>query len=114
MFTDSAKLDYPMTTAFDDASQASTGQDCSTAVSVKPLRKTHGSANDLIKKPSKQERSNKTVEWLMNELGSCPGYDEFRSSMNHIKDNPSAVRSWTFAVQFMDDYQRTRMVVSII
>ncbi|KAF8258001.1 hypothetical protein EI94DRAFT_1708414 [Lactarius quietus] len=39
-----------------------------------------------------------------------PGYEEFRLTMNHIKDNPSAVRSWTFAVDFMEDYQKSCLV----
>ncbi|KAF8257787.1 hypothetical protein EI94DRAFT_1816931 [Lactarius quietus] len=110
MFTNANKLGGYPTTAFDDAGQTSPGQACSTDVGAKPSRRTHGSARDPTKRPSKQERSNKTVEWLMKELQSHPGYEEFRLTMNHIKDNPSAVRSWTFAVDFMEDYQKSCLV----
>src|ERR1700734_1449789 len=101
-FTDSAKLGYPAMTMFDDTSQAPTGQQgCSAAVGVKPFRRTRGPAcqpsfarakNDPTQKALKQERTNQTVEWLMKELENRPGYTEFCKTLNHVKDNPGAVR----------------------
>ena len=123
-FTDSAKLGYPAMTMFDDPSQAPTGQQgCSAAVGVKPFRRTRGPAcqpsfarakNDPTQKALKQERTNQTVEWLMKELENRPGYTEFCKTLNHVKDNPGAVRSWTFAVDFMKTYNKVCLIVSVI
>jgi hypothetical protein len=120
---DSAELGYPTMTMF-DGSQASTGQQgCSTAVGVKPLRRTRGPArqpsfarakNDPVKKALKQEQTNRTVEWLMKELENRPGYTEFCETLNHVKDNPGAIRSWTFAVDFVKAYNRLCLIVSVI
>lgn len=110
-------------TTFDGTSQTSTGHGCSTVTDVKPSRKTHISAhqssfrqsqNNLTRKTAKLERTTQNVEWLMKELESCPGYDDFCSTLNHIRDNPGAVRSWTFAVDFMEAHNKTCLIVSAI
>jgi hypothetical protein len=123
MFTDPDRLGYSMMTTFDGTSQTSTGQGSSTAVGVKPSRRTHGSAQqpsfgqaqkNLTRKANKHEQTKQNVEWLMKELENCPGYAEFCSTLNHIKDNPGAVRSWTFAVDFMEAHSKACLIVSAI
>ncbi len=50
----------------------------------------------------------------MKELENCPGYPEFHSTTNRIKDNQVAVRTWTFAVDFMNTYNKACSIVSDI
>ena len=96
-----------------------TEEGCSTAVSVKPVEGTHSqlpiaqTKND-IKKALKQERTVQNVQWLENELKNRPGYNEFCATLNHVKDNPGAVRSWNFAVDFMRAYHKMHLIVSLI
>lgn len=87
----------------------------------KPFKKTRGPArqasfarakNDPTKKAAKQQETNRTVEWLMAELQKYPGYSAFRDTFHRIKHNSDAVRSWTFAVDFMKAYNRLMLVVS--
>jgi hypothetical protein len=93
------------------------------AAGVKPFRRTRGPArqpsyarakNDPVKKVLKQQETNQTVEWLMNELESRPGYTDFRNTFHQIKSNPDAIRSWTFAVDFMEAYNKLCLIVSAI
>lgn len=109
-------------TTFDGTSETSTGQGCSTATDVKPPRKTRSpvhqssfqQAPNLTKKSAKLKRTTQNMEWLTKELESWPGYADFCSTLNHIKDNPGAVRSWTFAVDFMEAHNKTCLIVSAI
>ncbi|KAH9007632.1 hypothetical protein EDB85DRAFT_1904877 [Lactarius pseudohatsudake] len=125
-FTDSAKLDYPMTSTFCGTSRAPTGQrDCSTAVGVKPV----GRSRDPARQPSsssvraktgptkktlsKDERNAQAIAFLKGELAARSGYDDFCSTFNHVRDNPSAVRSWTFAVDFMRAYNKVCLIEGV-
>ena len=114
-------------TTFDGTSQTqgqtSTEQGCSTAVDVKPSRRMRGPAhqppfgqapNNLTRQAVKLERTKQNVEWLTKELESCPGYADFCSTLNHIRDNPGAVRSWTFAVNFMEAHSKVCLIVSAV
>ncbi|KAH9024357.1 hypothetical protein EDB85DRAFT_2181664 [Lactarius pseudohatsudake] len=108
-FTDSAKLDYPMTSTFCGTSRAPTGQqDCSTAVGVKPV----GRSRDPARQPSSSSVRAKTA-FLEGELATRSGYDDFCSTFNHVRDNLSAVRSWTFAVDFMRAYNKVCLIEGV-
>jgi len=107
---------------FSNAGEASAKQQgWPTAVSEKPFKKTRGPArqasfarakNDPVKKAAKQQKTNQTVEWLVAELQNRAGYTNFRNTFNQIKHNPDAVRSWTFAIDFMKAYNGLMLVVS--
>jgi hypothetical protein len=67
--------------------------------------------NDPAKKAVKQQKMNEIVEWLMAALQNRSGYADFRSTFHQIKSNPDAIKSWTFAVDFMKAYNKTTLIV---
>ncbi|KAI9445666.1 hypothetical protein BJY52DRAFT_1315735 [Lactarius psammicola] len=105
--TNSTKPGYPATTS-------TRQQGCSTTVGVEPFRSTHAPPHhDPAKLATKKaERTKQTVEWLVKELENRPGYAEFRSTLDHVRDNAVAVRSWTFAVDFVKAYNKSRHPVN--
>lgn len=116
---DSSKLGYPAMTVF-DASEASTSQQgCSLAVGVEPFGGTCGPAcqpqtKKTAVKQKKVQKTKLTVEWLIEELKNRPGYSEFCDTLSQVRNNRSAVRSWTFAVKFIEDYHALCLIVSVI
>jgi hypothetical protein len=54
------------------------------------------------------------IEWLLAELENRPGYCEFREAFNTTRHNSGAIKSWTFAVEFEEVYNKLRLVVSVI
>jgi hypothetical protein len=116
--------DYSGVDLFNSAGPTSSGpQSYLTATGGKLFKRTRGPAlqplfawakNDPIKKSLKQERTHRIVEWLMTELQNRTGCADFCDTFNQIKHNPGAVRSWTFTVEFMEDYYKICLVVSAI
>jgi hypothetical protein len=95
----------------------------SSPLTEKPFRRTHGPAhqasyacakNDPIKQTAKQQKTNQTVEWLIVELQKCLGYTEFCDSFHQIRHNPAMVRSWMFADDFINEYNKLTLVVSAL
>jgi hypothetical protein len=110
--------------SLEDIGMNSTGQlDYLAATGPTSYKRTRGPArqppyarvkNDPIKKTAKQQETNRTVEWLMDELQNCPGYPTFRSMFHQVKNNSDAVRSWTFAVDSLNAFNKLTKVVSDI
>ncbi|KAI9430465.1 hypothetical protein H4582DRAFT_2210420 [Lactarius indigo] len=99
-----------VTTTVDDTGQSSTGHDCSTAAGVRPFRATyrHTSRSSFVRakmgptrKASKTERTKRIVGCLIDELKLHPDYNDFQSTLHHVRDNPGAVKSWKFGVDFL-------------
>ena len=63
---------------------------------------------------AQQETKNQTIEWLLAELENPLGYREFREAFNTTQHNSGAVKSWTFAVEFKEAYNKLQLVVSVI
>ncbi|KAH9178190.1 hypothetical protein EDB89DRAFT_1929779 [Lactarius sanguifluus] len=100
--------DGAVTTTVDDTGQASTGQGCSTAAGV--IRGTHRHTSrpspmrakkGPTRKESKEERTQRVVRYLIGELEAHPDHRDFRSTLHHVRDNPGAVKSWKFGVDFL-------------
>lgn len=70
--------------------------------------------NDPERIFARQQAKNQTIEWLLTELKSRPGYREFSDALNSTQHNMGAVRSWTFAVEFRRAYNKVQLVVSEI
>jgi hypothetical protein len=70
--------------------------------------------NDPERIFARQQAKNQTIEWLLTELKSRPGYQEFCDAFNSTQHNMGAVKSWTFAVEFRRAYNKVRLVVSEI
>ena len=90
---------------------------------MKPFRRTRGPArqpsfarakNDPVRKAKKQQETNQTVEWLVTQLQNRPGYADFHHTFHQIKDNPCAMRSWNFAVDFKESYNKLTLVASVV
>jgi hypothetical protein len=70
--------------------------------------------NNPERQLARQQTKNQTIEWLLAELENRPGYREFREAFNTTQHNSGAVKSWTFAVEFKEAYNKLRLVVSVI
>jgi hypothetical protein len=88
---------------------------------AEPFKKHRGPAkqalfarakNDPERIRARQQAKNQTVEWLLAELESRPGYQEFRDTFHTTQHNQGAVKSWTFVVEFKEAYNKLRLVVS--
>jgi hypothetical protein len=70
--------------------------------------------NNPERQLARQEAKNQIIEWLLDELENRPGYCEFREAFNTTQHNSGAIKSWTFAVEFKESYNKLRLVVSVI
>jgi len=70
--------------------------------------------NNPERQLARQEAKNRTIKWLLDELENRPGYSEFHEAFNTTQHNSWAIKSWTFAVEFKEAYNKLRLVVSVI
>jgi hypothetical protein len=70
--------------------------------------------NNPERQLARQETKNRTIEWLLDKLEKRPGYHEFHEAFNTTQHNLGAIKSWTFAVEFKEAYNKLWLVVSAI
>jgi len=70
--------------------------------------------NNPERQLAQQEAKNQTIEWLLIELKNRLGYCEFHEAFNTTQHHLEAIKSWTFAVEFKEAYNKLQLVVSVI
>jgi hypothetical protein len=63
---------------------------------------------------AKEDKKNRIIEWLQSELENRSGYTEFRAGFHHVKHNPDIVKSWKFAVEFLEAYNKQVLIVRLL